>query len=358
MFRSLLPSVVFVVVSLAISGCAASPTIVHAYLCADNGTYSGMSELHYLEKVLKESRVLELPFCQSAYFGTLPGAADKPVPAVLVTTGIGSDNAALCTQSLLERAASLELVISNLIFVGTSGFSPVIGGFNPILPGGCSAVQNVSLVSLGSVCVTNAAFDQTCGMCVSDATEEANECKRPNCHNHSSVSLFGQCSYSGSSELQQTIMDANEGIKLQSMPAVLVAGTNKWWSAEESTIFNSAPPTTPTITSNCVEADSREIWVGAANDGTEVENVGCVSAMEAVGFLRVLHEHKGRFRGAVIRGAANYDRYPLYRLLPHEVWAQNTSYVSSAEHGALVQAGYRYSILTTNAVLLNYIALL
>jgi hypothetical protein len=346
-----------------------SPTIVHVFMCADNGTYSGMSELHYIQQSLKSPTPLEIPFCQSAFFGQLTGAGGKLVPSLLVTSGIGSVNAALCTQSLIDRASSLQLVLSNMIYVGTSGFSPIVGGFNPTLPGGCSPVQNASLVSIGSVCVASAALDQTCGMCVSDATQPANECQRPNCHNHSSASLFGRCAYRGSEELQKLVMDANKGVQPAPMPETLAAGAGAWWAAEEGIIFNGAPPTVPTIMSNCVESDSREIWVGAADDylcreysaellGTVVENVACVSAMEAVGFLRVLHEHKGRFPAAVIRGAANYDRYPLYKLYPHERWAQNTSYVSAADHGALIQAGYRYSILTTNNALLNFIALL
>ncbi|CUE71652.1 phosphorylase, putative [Bodo saltans] len=114
---------------------------------------------------------------------------------VLVTTGIGALNAALCTTALL-RLPSLQFL--EIIFTGTSGFSPVLGGFEPTAPGGCHSQYLPTTVAIGSVCVTSTAYDGSCGECISnpyaDGNNLPNECSRPNCANHTSTSLFGKCS--------------------------------------------------------------------------------------------------------------------------------------------------------------------
>ena len=104
---------------------------------------------------------------------------------------------------------------TDMIFVGTSGMSATVGGLGP--NEGCQPVStkaDAQRIANGSLCVTSTAFDLTCGKCVSDARVQPNECSRPNCDDHTSTAMFGECSYSGSVSLQEELVAAAERIAL------------------------------------------------------------------------------------------------------------------------------------------------
>lgn len=338
--------------------CVAGEALV-GIIAADNGTYSGHSELEYLEAVMIDRAVLNVHFCQSASQGSIDG-----VLVLLAYTGIGDVNAAICLQELLMNP---QLSFSELIWCGTSGFSPVIGGFDP-LNDGCDVLPaSVQKLSVGSVCIASASVDMECGTCVSNATTSHSECGRPSCTNHDAQFLYGQCDFTTDPTLQMQLAAVAKVTVLPKMPDVLTAGSTSWWAASQAFVDNSAP-TNPSIITSCAEADARQIWVGGRLDylcreylsnvlKLSPQEVPCVVAMEAVGFHRVLQNYP-QIPSVVVRGASNWDMYPLVKIPIQEggfLWVQNTSYVSDKDHEDFVKAGYQFAIQTTNAVILAYL---
>lgn len=352
------------------------PQAVIGFLCADNGTFSGLSELAFISEQVQSKMPLDgvEGACQSAFVGSLQLSNGTEMRAVLATTGIGELNAALCTSALL-RLTSIRF--KTMIFVGTSGFSPVLGGFEPLAPGGCSAQTAPSSIAVGSVCVTAASIDGTCGECVSnpyaDREDLSNECSRPNCANHTATSLFGSCSETASNSLQAAIVDSNEGKPFPKQTQGVLAGTTAWWSAHEAVDENTRqhPPTVPSLHTNCVEVDVRQIWVGAPMDylcreytaellGLTPASALCVAAMEASGFLAAVRtSHQPNIEVAVVRAASNWDMFPLSSASANATnnlrWLQNTTYVTSEERLEFIKQSYQYAVQTSNQVVLNYI---
>lgn len=352
-----------------------------AFLCADNGTFSGLGELDFVSQTVHSQVKLDVPSCVSAFIGYATTAKNTSVTIVIATTGIGAVNAALCTAELLQNP---DVTFTQMVFVGTSGMSPVVGGFDPIVPGGCSEMNTPTTVAVGSVCVASAALDMSCGMCISNPiggeNNLPNECSRPNCKNHTSESLFGPCSQSSPAQLANVITEVNRGFAFPVQPEVVASGTTLWWGAHQAvdaaTRMN--PPRTPTIFGNCVEADAHQIWVGSPLDYLcreytaellgaphSSENVVCTVAMESTGFLAAVKRSSSGGalpEVAIVRAAANWDMYPLANAGGSAAntttlrWAQNTSYVNENVHLAFVKASYRYAVQTSNDVVLNYIA--
>lgn len=350
---------------------------VVAFLCADNGTFSGTSELALVSSQVFQQEPIYAPYCQSAFFGYTYATGGKIVGVVLATTGIGEATAALCTQSLL---VSSGLTFSKMIFVGTSGISPVIGGLNPAAPGGCEEMNAPTTIAVGSVCVTHAAVDMSCGMCISNpvasASDLPNECSRPNCNGHLNEAMYGTCTQTGSAALASSIFQASAGRSFSPQPAAIATGSALWWAAHEAVDYETRthPPLTPSLLSNCVEADAHQIWVGAPLDylcreysaellgsAHSAQSVPCVVAMESTGFLNAVNGFNSgnAIEAAVVRAAANWDMYPLTapsgNLNTSLRWLQNTTYVSDSDHLAFVKAAYQYAVRTSNEVILNFI---
>lgn len=352
---------------------------ITAFLCADNGTFSGMSELALVAETVFQKEPLNVAFCQSAFFGYTYGSGGSIIGVVLATTGIGGVNAASCTQSLILTSG---LTFSKMIFVGTSGWSPVVGGFMPSAPGGCEELNAPVTIPVGSVCIAAGALDMSCGMCISNPVEAAgnlpNECSRPNCQGHLDQSMYGPCTQRGSKALATALMSANAGIPLPMPPAAVLQGTAEWWASNEavSPATRRAPRTAPIITDACVEADAHQIWVGAPLDylcreysaeflGSSSQQLPCVVAMESAGFLSAVNGYLASsptsvIDAVVVRAASNWDMYPMAAAGPGNLnttlrWAQNTTYTSETNHLAFVKAGYQYAVNTSNQVLLKYI---
>jgi hypothetical protein len=348
--------------------------------CADNGTFSGLSEIAFIsQNVLSQVAVTGVDgACQSAFMGTLQLRNGSVANVVLATTGIGAVSAALCTSALL-RLSSLQFL--EIIFVGTSGFSPVLGGFEPTAPGGCHAQSRPTTIAVGSVCVTSTAIDGSCGECISnpyaDGSDLPNECARPNCANHTSTSLFGTCSESFPNGLAASIVASNNGTTFPVQPSVVAAGSASWWGSHEAVdaYTRQHPPLIPTLHTNCAEVDAHQIWVGAPLDylcreytaellGLTPASALCMVAMESTGFLQAVRQSQQKsVKVAIVRAASNWDMLPLSAAPSGNStfslrWLQNTTYVSSDERLNFVKASYQYAVLTSNNVVLNYISTL
>lgn len=109
----------------------AATEAVTVFMCADSGEYSGMHELGFLQKALEQKEAIALPHCRSAYTGYLRHADGHAIRSMTITTGIGYVSAVLCTQSLLEFRRAQQLELKQIVYIGTSGFSPLLGGWDP-----------------------------------------------------------------------------------------------------------------------------------------------------------------------------------------------------------------------------------
>lgn len=333
--------------------------------CADNGTFSGSHELKYIIEALTNVQVVTtLNHCQSASTGMLMTNGGN-MPVLVITTGINELSSGLCT----EQVVFSNYILSSAIFVGTSGWSPFLsGGFNPTVPGGCNKVDaGVSKLSLGSVCITSSSFDFGCGECVDHPF--ATECSRPDCTLHDTQSLFGPCSFTGDVSLASALVAKAHATRLPNMGATLAKLSQDWWNANQAAEGASDGPKVPTILSpsQCAESAQHSIWTGPRNDylcreytaklvsASSPSDVSCVSAMEGPGFIRSLKLFPGgNIPFAIVRGASNYDMYPL-SALSNNGWAQNATYTPAESHQKFVKEGFRFAVQTTNTVVLAYL---
>lgn len=104
---------------------------VRVFMCADSGEYSGAHELGILQNSMEEAEVLTLAHCQSAQLGYIRHADGHRVRSLTVTTGIGFVSAALCSGSVLRFRHQRHLDYQSIVYIGTSGFSPMVGGWDP-----------------------------------------------------------------------------------------------------------------------------------------------------------------------------------------------------------------------------------
>lgn len=123
-----------------------------ALAVADPGDFTGSAEDKYYIANLKN--ILRLPTnatsCGSKTFGTLVGQR-----VVLVTTGIGPLNAAVCITELLQ----CRKYISALVFSGTAGYSSQIGG---VLNADGSVNRSPTVLRLGATCVSPFSVNWDC----------------------------------------------------------------------------------------------------------------------------------------------------------------------------------------------------
>ena len=356
-----------------------SPRHVIGIFGADNGTFSGMSEVYYIERALRNVASLTARYCERAAVGELTTSSGRNISVLVAITGIGGVNAAACTQSILLGLGN-DFTFREIIFVGSSGISPTIGGLDPAT--GCKRQVDPDRLAIGSVCVTATAFDLTCGKCVSNAAAQPNECSRPNCDDHTSVAMFGECSYSGSLSLQLELAAAANRTLLPAQNSFVTMMSQAWWNADEALVNHSSSlpavaPTVPKILTNCVEADSRTLWISGATDylcrqysaellgshdgGGGASSTPCVSAMEGFGFLRIIQgasSPSAPIRAAIVRGASDWTMYPLVRVNGSggdQRWEQNVSYANPIERAIFELEGFRYAVRTSNEVVLSWL---
>lgn len=487
---------------------------VTVFMCADSGEFSGTHELAFLHDAMEERTTLPITHCVSAYLGYLRHADGHRIRALAVTTGIGYISATVCTRSVLRLQTDLRLRFASMVLIGTSGFSPFVGGFDPTntsyyaryqaqqreaqaklaedtaeppqeaatstpkryltareyrerkaaqaelvatrSPTG-RIVQSVNYeradtqeqldadgcaprspdtqkVAVGSICVTSGAFLMESAQCTE--TRNSNQCSRPNCHGFDA--FFGaKNSFLGDDTLARKIEAASEGKAFPAMPEHVRKGMQTFWDANEAAGGDRAAPSAPMFV-RCAESTLNAIVVGAERDylcreltarvlqggvrgrrdeGTEkpttttitADNVVCVQAMEAFGFLQAIHAAAPDMPHAVIRTASNYDMYPLQKqyvsseevealiqrssaegkggkeatlhgvgpetaaaapaaakgiteeeatadaaVVAGYVWRQNVDYISQEEYDAFVISSFHYSVKTVTFVLSNY----
>lgn len=359
----------------AIGAVSGSAIPVIGVFCADNGTFSGLSEVSFISEQVESQTPLDGVdgMCQSAFVGTFRLTNGTLARIVLATTGIGAVSAALCTSALLRLTTVRFLEI---VFVGTSGMSPVLGGFEPTAPGGCHSQNLPTTIAVGSVCVTSASLDGSCGECISNPVDEGsdlpNECARPNCANHTATSLFGTCSEVLPNDLAASIAMSNNGKAFPPQPAAVASGSAAWWSAHQvvDAYTRQHPPASPTLHTNCAEVDGHQIWVGAPLDylcreyaaellGLTPATTLCVAAMESNGFMQAVRQSRQAIKVALVRGASNWDMLPLSAADNSTIalrWLQNATYVTSSAHLDFIKGSYQYAVHTSNNVILNYLA--
>ncbi|KPA82026.1 hypothetical protein ABB37_03200 [Leptomonas pyrrhocoris] len=104
---------------------------IQVFMCADSGDYSGAHELGILQNSMEDAEVLKLAHCQSAQLGYIRHADGHAIRSLIVTTGIGYISATLCTSSVLRFRHARHVEYKSIVFIGTSGFSPMVGGWDP-----------------------------------------------------------------------------------------------------------------------------------------------------------------------------------------------------------------------------------
>lgn len=339
----------------------------------------------------------------------------RKIPVLAITTGIYVTSSAACTAAVMELPMFRVL---SMTLIGTSGVSPVVGGggWNPTVPAaprhgskmsveGSEAAANPSCqqhwapnaqkVAIGSVCVTYGSLLQECGLC-----EEENDltslCSRPRCRMQNSTTFFGPCGFRHpTSAFAEQMKGAMYGRPFPSPPPVVREAMQVFWEANEAAtdyvaragadeaenadpvlLYNRLPPKEP-ILLNCAEVSTNQILAGPRSDVlcrqyTEelfgglyaAKDLSCVQAMEGMGVLHVMTRDHPNVPVAIVRGASNYDMFPLARRvhrvggadgpMPYVAWDQKEHYLADDEFHRYTRFSYQYSIETASAVVLNY----
>eukprot|EP01059_Diplonema_ambulator_P030857 TRINITY_DN5463_c0_g3_i1.p2 TRINITY_DN5463_c0_g3~~TRINITY_DN5463_c0_g3_i1.p2 ORF type:complete len:372 (+),score=98.92 TRINITY_DN5463_c0_g3_i1:47-1162(+) len=355
--------------------CAGAGAQRSLIMTADPGGFSGVSEGQYILSNMTNVQNIssELPRCADAFEGLLRG---KPV--VLVTTGIGTDNAALCSVTVLEyyQAKSVELI--EAIYLGTSGWTPKHGGFyNPETDSTCTAPLRPTpedLNNIGDICISSASFRYTCGFCEWDDFPNA-ECTAPSCMGRDQEDVFSKCTFiSTDNSVSERLINASKQVQFQSQNTKLAGYVKNFWTQMWQGLGVS-PPVYPLSTprvhgiSRCAETSDYTLWTGMPQDylcrkylaqvlgnatGSPMtpEQVTCVSAMEGPGWMQALLESSGKkIPFANIRGGSDYDFWPLVR---NNFLVMNSSWMDADQVNDMVTEGYRYAVGTMTQVVLQY----
>ncbi|KAJ9468743.1 hypothetical protein DIPPA_34650 [Diplonema papillatum] len=345
-----------------------------AVLTADPGYYSGTPEGIYILKNMTQTRNVtqSVMFCAEVIEGQLSGQA-----MVLVTTGIGHDSAGICMASLLAYYDNTT-GISSVVYMGTSGWSPRVGGFfDPAADPACEtlpATVEDNLIGVGDVCVSPVSFLYNCGFCNwNDASN--GECAAPKCTGRNQSSVFGVCEfYTGDLTLTQELLAAANQTDFGPRPAALRNYSTLYWEAVWNgleVISTAQPPALPRVydQTQCGEAAGYNIWKGLPQEYrcraslSEVITNGfgvpvapgetvCVSAMEGPGWMRVLLGWKTKVPFVGVRAASNYNMWPLKK--GNATVLANTAFLSQADQDEFSKLGYQYAIQSSSAVVLTY----
>ncbi|KAJ9507064.1 hypothetical protein QJQ45_004663 [Haematococcus lacustris] len=160
-------------------------------MTADPGTFSGVSEARYVIENLQDKHMkpVNSTVCGGVFYGSLMGQR-----VLVVTTGIGPPAASLCT---LEVVSACGASITEILFFGTSGWSPQLGGvLNP--PDCAAANDNQQIARLGDVCVSPFSVNWTCkkSSWAMEAVGYPNQCFRPEeVTSPSDDALHGNCQF-------------------------------------------------------------------------------------------------------------------------------------------------------------------
>eukprot|EP00996_Jenningsia_fusiforme_P001021 NODE_1931_length_1353_cov_37.301380_g1749_i0.p1 GENE.NODE_1931_length_1353_cov_37.301380_g1749_i0~~NODE_1931_length_1353_cov_37.301380_g1749_i0.p1 ORF type:complete len:378 (+),score=62.85 NODE_1931_length_1353_cov_37.301380_g1749_i0:87-1220(+) len=340
------------------AGGATTTADISLIMCADEGTYSGVSETKYIVEKLTNLKNVSghFPFCSSAIEGYLYGQ-----PVAVLTTGIGHDHSAMCMVNALTNFGGK---IREVLYMGTSGWTPIPDG---VLTPDCKRTQRTDINQPGDLCVSAASTNWACHFAPWTPQLNASACHRPNVYGHDRSDIFGQCSFAGSTllaeEVQEAARDASSPVSWPVMSAALQILTNRYWTAmggPDPTVRHAPRILGP---SQCLEASSYALWSGVPGDilcreytrnviqGSDA--VTCVAAMEAVGWMEAIARAPAHFRPpfANIRGLSNYDHQALVEK-PDGIWAE-VQWGSSEEEETFTKLGYAHAIKTSNTIVLK-----
>ncbi|GFR47452.1 hypothetical protein Agub_g9177, partial [Astrephomene gubernaculifera] len=158
-------------------------------LTADPGDFSGTPEAQHIISNLRHMRQVARTrsVCGGLYLGRLMGQQ-----ALVVTTGIGPTAAGLCLQELLTSCGA---AVREVLYFGTSGWSPQLGGvLNP--PHCGQANDNGKIVRVGDVCVSPVSVNWVCKKASwgQQAAGYPNQCFRPGeAAGPEAAALYGDC---------------------------------------------------------------------------------------------------------------------------------------------------------------------
>ncbi|MEW5311427.1 MAG: hypothetical protein WDW38_003143 [Sanguina aurantia] len=161
-----------------------------AVLTADPGDFSGQSEAHHIVSNLKGMRVLPRngTVCADLYHGELMGQF-----TVVAITGIGPVIAGLCTWELVNKCGPL---IRDLVYFGTSGWTPQKGVLNPPQ---CKAANGYGeIIRIGDACVSPFTVNGNCKKSNWRGQSKGypNQCFRPEeASGPNATYLYGQCQF-------------------------------------------------------------------------------------------------------------------------------------------------------------------
>ena len=344
--------------------------------------HGGVGENYYLRQHLENAQNVTFPACFDAVQGTLYSS-----PVALVTTGEGPMVAELCVFQTL----SCSKYIHEVLFFGTAGFSPRLGGIlNP--PESCTPPEDQgTLVRFGDICITNHAINWDCqgNPWASTAANWPNECSlagNPNAPFEDVSEDGSYASYRGwscrvqdpgqaSESLADELFAARDELRMN-VPPVGVQEYSQWFWGNTTAAINRTwsidPAGTPTIfnRSQCAEVDTIFWWTGVPWDtqargfvsyatglGAPANTTLAASAMEGIGFLgalRLAQNITGIFIPyAIVRSSSDYTvNIPVYQA-PNGTWLPGDpiSLPSSLESGGAPVTVY--AIQTGNDLILS-----
>ncbi|KAI9008471.1 hypothetical protein DFJ74DRAFT_357913 [Hyaloraphidium curvatum] len=370
-------------------------TDVTVIFTADPGqSYGGIGEGYYIALALKAPRNVTIAGCYNATVGTIAGQR-----VAQIVTGEGPSTAQMCIFQVL----SCSSVIKEIMFFGTAGFSPRVGGL--LNPGNCEPPANpdpATLVRPGDLCVSLHAINWDCqgGPWSQTAAAFPQECSVPGSPNQPFVDAFTDRSSAdfrgwdcfvdvipnaASRRLADELMAGRPALQSVVPPAPVQEYT-QWYFGNTTLAMGptfspnvSAPPRAfgPSV---CAEVDSVFWWTGTPWDAQARGMVGyavnvsglasvpsgaflggsvvAASAMESIGMLAAQRNAR-RLTGidvpyAIVRSASDYNLEPNVRSPANaSVWLQGPSVAKPPGLSSDTATATVYAIQTGSQLILG-----
>ena len=352
-------------------------------MVADPGLYSGESEGHQILAAMKAADAVvntttAMPMCAEVIEGRLGVSSVS-----LVTTGIGHDNSASCMVDVIRHYENINDTLTTIMYMGTSGFTPRIGGFfNPKEDTTCTNLPistTEQLVGIGDVCVSPLTFIQACGFCNWNGKTEG-ECSYPECTRHNDTTVFGQCDFGvEDTGFADAVAETARGVKFPGRSGELQEYIDEFWASMWSGMGMRAgllPATQPKVfdKTRCGEGAGYNLWAGTPEDyqcrlyladlitkqtgtPTAANEVVCVGAMEGPGWISVLSKKASKTGVAIpyvnIRANSDYSIFPVTRG-PNNILLTNTTWTSPERQVNFTKEGYKYAITVGSQIVLSH----
>ncbi|KAG2443695.1 hypothetical protein HXX76_002043 [Chlamydomonas incerta] len=325
-------------------------------LTADPGDFSGTPEAHHIIANLKHKVIKprSSSVCGGLYFGELMGQ-----PALVVTTGIGPTAAGLCTQELLAACGASA---TELIYFGTSGWSPQLGGV--LNPPDCGAANpGRKITRVGDICISPVSVNWVCKKSTWTLQSQGfpNQCFRPQeVAGPNATALYGECLFATDNldanlALADSLAAAARSVRgraaLPTRNDLVTDLEQKYWGLMSEGTGVTYPPVSgedmPVVWdyTQCAEVDGQFFFTGAPweikardyaaqaistalgfaqpgsglRDSVDATEVIAVSAMEGVGVAEALEKYHRldstprRIPYTNVRTLSNWIHHPVGR---------------------------------------------